>query len=198
MYTEQTSLIFAAENQPSYPAVSPVNPYLQQVKDKETKMRDGCGMSFTALSQSVSRLGLLQKMYLDLLPSLNIPESSKTWKQKVTQSKHLYYRLLTTAHRISDEERLLLPTPAASQLHKVIRKRTPSEMKGKHGKMLVGELGTKYPCLIGKYIHPKFVEWMMGFPEEWTNPDCKLSAMQLCRASFTRSSKQLEQSKKET
>lgn len=129
MYTEQTSLIFAAENQPSYPAVSPVNPYLQQVKDKETKMKDGCGMNFTALSQSVSRLGLLQKMYLDLLPSRNTPELSMTWKQKVTQSKHLYYQLQTTARRISEEEHLLLPTPRATDWKRSVV--APAELRRK-------------------------------------------------------------------
>lgn len=32
-------------------------------------------------------------------------------------------------------------------------------------------------------LNPRFVEWMMGFPLDWTDPDCKLSATQLCRRS---------------
>ena len=52
---------------------------------------------------------------------------------------------------------------------------------GGHGVMLNGRLGELYPCLIGKTIHPKFVEYLMGFPEDWTNPDCKHSATVLCR-----------------
>ena len=63
--------------------------------------------------------------------------------------------------------------------------------------MLIAMVGKIYPSLIGKRIHPNFVEWMMGFPEEWTNPECKLSATQLCRASCSRSSGQSETSKKE-
>lgn len=29
-------------------------------------------------------------------------------------------------------------------------------------------------------LNPRFVEWMMGFPPDWTDPDSKLSATQLC------------------
>lgn len=74
-----------------------------------------------------------------------------------------------------------LPTPAASQIHKPVRTLIPSEQSGTHGKMTCGVLGTLYPSLIGKTIHPEFVEWMMGFPRQWTDPDCTLSATQLCR-----------------
>ena len=83
-----------------------------------------------------------------------------------------------------------LSTPTTSQDFKVIRPQIPSERAGKHGTVLPGSLGSAFPSLIGKRIHPKFVEWMMGFPDEWTNPDCKLSAMQLCPGKSIQSSKQ--------
>lgn len=72
-----------------------------------------------------------------------------------------------------------LSTPTASQDFKPIRPQIPSERGGKHGTVLPGSLGAAFPSLIGKRIHPLFVEWMMGFPDEWTNPDYTLSATQL-------------------
>lgn len=129
MYTEQTSLIFVEENQQYYQAVSPANPYQLQVIEKERMMIDGCGVSFSALSQSLNQLGLLQKMYLDSLPFLNIQKSSMTWKQKVTQSKHLYYQLQTSAHRTSEKEHLLLPTPRSTDWKRSVV--APSEIRRK-------------------------------------------------------------------
>ena len=74
-----------------------------------------------------------------------------------------------------------LSTPTASQDFKRIRPQIPSERAGTHGTVLPGSLGRAFPSLIGRAIHPLFVEWMMGFPPGWTNPDCRLSAMQLCQ-----------------
>lgn len=88
---------------------------------------------------------------------------------------------------------LTLPTPAASQLHKPLRDYIPSEKKGLHGKMLPAVLHEYFPSLIGKKIHPVFVEWMMGFPPQWTDPACTHSATRLCRRSQRRSSGQSRQ-----
>lgn len=65
----------------------------------------------------------------------------------------------------------MLGTPTASQNYKPIRKLSPSESKGEHGKALPGSIGEMYPETIGKRINPQFVEWMMGFPEDWTKVD---------------------------
>ena len=81
-----------------------------------------------------------------------------------------------------------LSTPTTSQDFKRIRAQIPSERAGTHGTVLPGSLGRAFPSLIGRAIHPQFVEWMMGFPADWTNPDCKLSAMQLCRDASIQSS----------
>jgi hypothetical protein len=60
------------------------------------------------------------------------------------------------------------PTPAASQIHKKIRPQAPSEAKNEHGTMTVGEMGRRHPETIGGYLNPKWVEWLMGYPTEWT------------------------------
>ena len=86
-----------------------------------------------------------------------------------------------------------LSTPTASQDFKRIRPQIPSERAGTHGTVLPGSLGRAFPSLIGRAIHPLFVEWMMGFPPGWTNPDCRLSAMQLCRDASIQSLKPSEE-----
>lgn len=90
-----------------------------------------------------------------------------------------------------------LSTPTTSQDFKRIRAQIPSERAGTHGTVLPGSLGRAFPSLIGRAIHPQFVEWMMAFPTNWTNPDCKLSAMQLCRGVPSLSSKQSQKLKEE-
>lgn len=65
----------------------------------------------------------------------------------------------------------LLATPTASQAYKRIRPLAPSEANGKHGKVLPGSLGENFESYIGKYPNPAFVEWMMGYPENWTKID---------------------------
>ena len=60
--------------------------------------------------------------------------------------------------------------------------------------ILPGDLSQYFTLLIGKTIHPEFVEWMMGFPRQWTDPDCTLSVMQLFLKSHAQSLPQLPKS----
>lgn len=83
-----------------------------------------------------------------------------------------------------------LSTPTASQDFKKIRAQIPSEKAGTHGTVLPGSLGRAFPSLIGRAIHPQFVEWMMALPERWTDPDCRLSAMQFARVRYSPFTKQ--------
>ncbi|MDQ0268689.1 hypothetical protein J2S17_000558 [Cytobacillus purgationiresistens] len=80
----------------------------------------------------------------------------------------LLYRLHLSEPITKDTGYLLLPTPTASQNYKPIRKLAPSERNGSHGKTLPGGIGEKYPEHIGYHINPQYVEWMMGFPSDWT------------------------------
>jgi hypothetical protein len=43
------------------------------------------------------------------------------------------------------------------------------EKAGKHGKTIVGDIGDRYPELVGQYLNPSVSEWMMGFPIGWTD-----------------------------
>ena len=91
------------------------------------------------------------------------------WKVRATKSRRFVFRLMLSAPIMRDTGWLLLPTPRASQDYKRIRKQTPSEDCGKHGNALVGGIGLICPERIGQYINPRFSEWMMGFPEGWTD-----------------------------
>lgn len=122
-----------------------------------------------------------------LLPT---PAASDTRRQKVAPAAwkaHTPHLALFAA--LIQGGYIKLSTPTASQDYKPIRPQIPSEKAGTHGTVLPGSIGRAMPSLIGRAIHPEFVEWMMGFPSEWTNPDCKLSAMQLCRAASSPSSR---------
>ncbi len=54
----------------------------------------------------------------------------------------------------------LWPTPRASANENRQYKPSPSQLAGTHGKSLAAEVGGP--------LNPEFVEWLMGFPLEWT------------------------------
>ena len=55
----------------------------------------------------------------------------------------------------------LLPTPRSSPNENRQTKPTPSQLAGTHGKSLAAE--------IGGALNPAFVEWLMGYPDGWTD-----------------------------
>lgn len=164
-----------------------------QAAGKAQLTLDGFGLNISDSFENVSPLGLLQRMLPHSSTFQNTPGFAPTLKRRVTSSRHMYYELQTQVRLTLEREHSWLPTPTASQDVKKIRPLVFSEARQKegkkgHGTMLCGELGCRFPFLIGHYIHPEYTEWMMGFPANWTNPDCKLSAMQLCRVSRSQSS----------
>lgn len=63
---------------------------------------------------------------------------------------------------------MLLAIPLASQTNKPIRALAPSEADGTHGIQIPASIGQIAPSLVGKKINPQFLEWMMGYPMDWT------------------------------
>lgn len=255
----------------SYLADFLVNQSQVPVRNSGVKMNDGCGGTITESSRKHTPIGSLLKIVTDCSLYQNGTGSSQTWKEQVINSSLSVFRLKAWAHRMSEKERLLLPTPRTSQDWKPVRNLAPSEKKGTHGlclssalstlvlptpcasewkravawdnskserqkqtlawqvrilaenlptptcgemviqspspseypggcrrgRGLGAEIGSRANSLIGKRIHPNFVEWMMGFPLEWTNLDCKLSGMQLCHESYIRSLERLDSLKQE-
>lgn len=173
---------------------SPVSRSASPATEKDHWMIDGCGQSSLDSFGKPNPFGLFVKTLLNSAEYRSSTRSVMTWKRQDTRSGCLRYRLHLSELRTSDTGLSLLPTPASSQITKPIRNLSPSEQYGTHGKMTCGVLGMHYPSLIGKTIHPEFVEWMMGFPRQWTDPDCTLSVMQLFLKSHAQSLPQLPKS----
>lgn len=141
--------------------------HLQEKERPKTTIAT-CGMSSQDSSKKFNLVGLSAKMYQDFLT-----EGSKqplvTWKKKATKFGFSVLQLVISGPSTKDKGSLsLLATPTASQSYKRIRPLAPSEANGKHGKVLPGSLGENFESYIGKYPNPAFVEWMMGYPENWT------------------------------
>jgi hypothetical protein len=75
--------------------------------------------------------------------------------------------------------RRLLPTPRAAEW----KGTGPIGSKSHVHRLSRGYLDATMQDLTGTSgrLNPRFVEWMMGLPPDWTDPDCRLSATQLYR-----------------
>ena len=139
--------------------------------NRETPTSVTYGENFTDSSKSFDLLGSLARTYSDTLAT-DSTSCVVTWNEKVSKFGQSYYKLqMSERHTSVNGSSWLLATPTASQSYKKIRQLAPSEANGKHGKVLPGSIGEKFPSYIGMYPNPAFVEWMMGFPEDWTKID---------------------------
>jgi hypothetical protein len=153
----------------SYLEAFPVKTFPQQEKAQALKVSDlECGEKWLGWSAKfdphTSTLRTAQCSLLEEEPELlqTLPRSG------MTRSGMLWERQ-TLVLRTSETESGLLGTPTTSQDFKPIRKLAPSEEQGKHGVILVGSIGNKYPHLIGRYLKPLVTEWLMGWPLGWTD-----------------------------
>ena len=127
-----------------------------------------------------------------------------TWKEKGTPFKRLLYQLSPSTRRTAETESGLLRTPNMNErgtrssegmkkghqveLQDQIRmlptpKKNEANGIGVHG-MGSQDLRTKLGTKTGLKLQPAFVEWMMGFPEGWTEiPDSKVLEMRSSRKS---------------
>ena len=126
------------------------------------------GQSFSESSEKLSQSMLLEKMLMGFYQQYMSPYAP-TWKKKITKSGRTVYRLVLSEHTMKDTGFVFLASPRASQDFKPIRKQTPREHSGKQGQTMCSSLGIIFPERIGQYINPRFAEWMMGFPEGWTD-----------------------------
>lgn len=139
-----------------------------QESGSEKKTNGTCGLSLCGLSESFGQEPLLVRMcqvyYLRFMTPF-----APTWKRKVTKSGRSVFRLTLSVPTMRGIGWLLLPSTRASQDYKPIRKQTPQEHSGHHGNTLPGGIGIICPELIGRYINPRFSEWLMGYPVGWTD-----------------------------
>lgn len=127
-----------------------------------------CGQSSSELSGNYGPNTLLVRMLMASYQQYMSP-FAPTWKKRVTKSGRSVYRLALSERTMKDTGFVFLASPRASQDFKPIRKQTPREHSGKHGQTMCSSLGIIFPERIGQYINPRFAEWMMGFPEGWTD-----------------------------
>lgn len=147
---------------------SRANRFPLQGKDLQKKTNVISGQNSCELSENYGQELLLVKMcqafYLQYMTAF-----APTWKKKTTKCGRFVYRLTLSVPTMRGIGWLLLPSTRASQDYKPIRKQTPQERRGNHGNTLASGIGMICPELIGQYINPQFLEWLMGFPEGWTD-----------------------------
>lgn len=158
----------ACEQLTLFPADSPASPIASLENVPGIKTKGICGLNLCVYPDFLSQEPLWLRMCLAYYLRFMTP-FAPTWKKKVTESGRFVYRLTLSMRTMRDIGWLILPSTRASQDFKPIRKQTPQEHCGKHGNALVGGIGVIYPELIGQYINPQLSEWLMGFPEGWTD-----------------------------
>ena len=157
-------------------------------------MSVGCGQSTIDSFGKPAPLGLLLRMLPLSQAFLSSGTYVKTLNPKVTKYGFCIYELQTLERHTSEKGVLLFPTPTASDYKRAKVSPTDCKRKSPGLPVFAAMLQDSESSPIGKTIHPCFVEWAMGFPENWTNPDCKLSAMQLCQDASIQSLKPSEES----
>ena len=118
----------------------------------------------------------------------NVAGFINIWKQPVTPLGYSYYLLLPSAHGMSAKElsssALLLPTPLASDTGDVgenldVRMSPTGSFKkyNPSGAAWTARLSWAVYRLVGRppgdvKLNPDWVEWLMGFPQRWTDIPC--------------------------
>lgn len=151
-----------------FPADSHASPTALRGKCLEKKTRGICGRNLCGLYEKSGHMPLWAKMCLEFYLQF-MPMYAPTWKVQVTKCGHFVFRLTLSVRTMKDTGWQLWPSARASQDYKPIRKQTPQEHCGKHGNTLAAGIGILEPELIGQHINPRFAEWLMGFPEGWTD-----------------------------
>lgn len=151
-----------------FPADSPASLTVLQEKGREKRMKEISGRNLYESLEKYNPDMLLVRtclaFYLQFMTAF-----APTWKEKITKYGRSVYRLTLSVPTMRDIGWLLLPSTRASQDYKPIRCQTPQEHCKKHGNTLASGLGIISPELIGQHINPRFSEWLMGFPEGWTD-----------------------------
>lgn len=186
------------------PEDSPASPSVLQDENEARKTTVISGQKCLELLKSSSPLGLLVKTLLES----SIWYSNKcvlTWKMKAMKSNRLLFQLYPSTHHTAEIGSGLLPTARAGNpgsrpnkkggkilAEEIAMLKTPSASEAVGGWKVADKYwDAKAPKLkmrdqvgrkTGLKLQPNFVEWMMGYPKDWTEiPDSKLLEMQLSR-----------------
>ena len=125
---KQTELFPKIKKLTSSPVDTLANLSVSQVEKKVKKIRDISGQSVLDLSKNVGRLGLLEKMLVDILNSVSTPYS-RTWKVKVTPQGRLVFQLRASVQTIKEKESGLWQTPTAVGIQERSQEALEKKMK---------------------------------------------------------------------
>ena len=161
-----------------------VNPSAWQVSKKGRKTADICGRSFCGWSESLDRVGLLVKTYLEYSSSRQT-QFVPTWSVKATASGYGILKLRLSAHRTEGNGCFLWRTPDAhcdrgasskERWQKKQREGLPISLNDQvahlwqgsnSGDGLATAVKKQLSAPVGS-LSPEWCEWLMGFPAGWT------------------------------
>lgn len=168
----------------SLQADSPANRLVKLEEEKERQMIAISGQQCLSQLDLSNQTGSSLRMLRGLLLGTKVWFSNKCvliWKKKVTKSNRLLYQLVLSTRRIEGTESGLLPTVRAQEPGATTigyGKSLSEIVEGRSQKGSLSQNGLE----TGLKLQPNFVEWMMGFPEGWTEiPDSKLLEMRSFR-----------------
>jgi hypothetical protein len=174
------------------------SPFQWPENEREQRTAATSGLKCSVLLKKSSPVGLLVKMCLastawksniatltwKAIPIAE-PQKTQTWTQQglfgqssktsiksVTIAKSYVYRLVPRVHGTDGTGSGLLPTPAARDWKGAGTRNentVPNVIEGRE------RIGTK----TGLKLQPGFVEWMMGYPQNWTDLNCLKPATEL-------------------
>ena len=161
-------------------ADSPVSLSPKLDEEKERKITAISGLKCLELYNLQNQHGSSLKTSVALLLGTTAWFSNKCaliWKAKVMKSNRLLFQLSPSMHCTEETGYGLLGTPKSQD------ERAALSDRGRHnmGEQVHGALNGRET---GLRLQPNFVEWMMGYPKDWTElPDSKLLAMRLSHKS---------------
>jgi len=159
-------------SQPDTHANRSVLPEIEEVK----KMTDISGQKYLPLLKQSDPLGQFSKMFM----ATSLWGSMKCfmiWRGQGTPQGRLLFRLLPVTHPTEETEFGLSPemwpTPAARDYKGANGYERTKQKIDKGERAQMGQLPNAVMMQEGKHIsgslNPQWVEWLMGYPEGWTD-----------------------------
>lgn len=156
------------------------SPSALQEKEKVKKTQGICGLTCSESLNELDQSGLLLKTLRDILTT-DLIEFFPIWKALTTAQGYYVYQLSLSEQTITEKEYGLWPTPQAMDAMKA---RSPEAMNRQMSTTRKGrkKISTmKDAAVYGLYwkgeairhgsgeLNPQTLEWMMGYPIDWTD-----------------------------
>ena len=146
--------------------VIPVSPSPSRESKKAQKTTATSGRLSLELLHKKDRLGAFSKTFMVTLPWAST-KCCLTWKPKATPQGRLLFQLQLQALPIKETDSGLWPTPTARDY----KGGRTLETLAKVGRNETNSLPDAVNSQMGKTgpLNPTWVEWLMGYPEGWTD-----------------------------